>query len=231
MNSRVLLTDLLNVYEQAGNSIVVNCDVTKIIDFGNHVEVVSNCGKFKARHAVICCADGISRFTNANVKISYAPMFAVSGIEDETESFVELDYHTKSCINLLNKGNGYGLAGGISVGRDDQIQSYYQYCVDLHKIRNPNIRVLDMYVGLKKELVGKGQERNYLYHISDVSENVWSIVLGKFTLMFSLAPEFIRRVYKKNPPRVQSLKPDRGTVQHPMLSNPCWLDIINERKA
>jgi hypothetical protein len=158
-------------------------------------------------------------------------MFAVSGIGDETESFVELDYHTKSCINLLNKGNGYGLAGGISVGRYDQIQPYYQYCVDLHKKRNPNIRVLDMYIGLKKELVGKGQERNYLYHITDISENVWGVVLGKFTLMYSLAPEFIRRVYRKNPPRVQSLKPDRGAVQHPMLSNPCWQDIANKREV
>lgn len=231
MNSRVLLTDLLNVYEQAGNSIVVNCDVTRITDNGDHVEVESNFGKFSARRAVICCADGISRFTNVDVKISYAPMFTVSGISDETESFVELDYHTKSCINLLNKGNGYGLAGGISVGREDQVQSYYQYCVDLHKQRNPNIKVLDMYVGLKKELVGKGQERNYLYHITEVSENVWGVVLGKFTLMFSLAPEFIRRVYRRNPPRVQSLKLGCENVQHPKLSNPCWQDIVNKSEA
>jgi glycine/D-amino acid oxidase-like deaminating enzyme len=228
MNSRVLLTDLLDTYEQAGNGIVVNCDVTKIIDCGDRVEVESNLGEFNAHHAVICCADGISRFTNANVKISYAPMFTVCGLSDETESFVELDYHTRSCINLLNKGNGYGLAGGISVGREDQVQSYYQYCVDLHRKRNPNIKVLDMYVGLKKELVSKGQERNYLYHISGVTENVWGVVLGKFTLMFSLAPEFIRRVYRRNPPRVQPIKTDHGTFQHPMLSNPCWQDIVNK---
>lgn len=228
MNSRLLLSDLLNVYEQAGNGIVVNCDVSKIVDHGGYVDVESSSGRFSARRVVICCADGISRFTNSNVKISYAPMFAVSGIDDDTESFVELDYYTKSCINLLNKGNGYGLAGGISVGRAEQVQSYYQYCVNLHKKRNPSIRVLDMYIGLKKELVGKGQERNYLYHITDISENVWGVVLGKFTLMFSLAPEFIRRVYRKNPPRVQPFKPGCGSVQHPMLSNPCWQDIVNE---
>lgn len=228
MNSRALLTDLLNVYEQTGNTIVTNCDVSKIVDRGGYVEVESTAGSFTARHAAICCADGISRFTKANVKISYAPMFAVSGVGDEAESFVELDYHTKSCINLLNKGNGYGLAGGISVGSEDQVLPYYQYCVDLHKRRNPNIKVIDMYVGLKKELVGKGQERNYLYHITDISPSVWGVVLGKFTLMFSLAPEFIRRVYRRNPPRVQSLKLEFGDVQHPMLSNPCWLDIVNK---
>jgi hypothetical protein len=231
MNSRVLLTDLLNAYEQVGNNILVNCNVIKIIDSGNRVEVKSNLGVFNAKHVAICCADGISRFTNANVKISYAPMFTVSGIGNEAESFVELDYYNKSCINLLNKGNGYGLAGGISVTREDQVQPYYQYCVNLHKKRNPSIKVLDMYVGLKKELVGKGQDRNYLYHITEVSENVWGVVLGKFTLMFSLAPEFIRRVYRKNPPRVQPSKTEGRVVQHPMLSNPSWQDIVNKSEA
>lgn len=228
MNSRRLLTDLLSVYEQADNAVIVNCEVSKIIDHGKYVEVESNTGKYTARHTAICCADGISRFTNVNVNISYAPMFVVSGISNDTQSFVELDYNTRSCINLLNKGNGYGLAGGISVSKKDQIHPYYQYCVDLHKKRNPNIKVLDMYVGLKKELVGKGQERNYLYHINEVSQNVWGVVLGKFTLMFSLAPEFIRRVYHRNPPRVQPFKPNYGNVLHPLLSNPCWLDITNE---
>lgn len=227
MNSRVILTDLLNAYEHEGNSVIVNCDVTNITDFGTHVDVESSYGNFQAHHVAVCCADGISQFTNANVRISYAPMFTVSGVDDEAESFVELDCRKKSCINLLNKGNGYGLAGGISVSEKDEIELYYQYCIDLHKQRNPNIKVLDMYVGLKKELVGKRQERNYLYHISGISDNVWGVVLGKFTLMFSLAPEFIRRVYGKNPPRVQSSNQDSGAAQHAMLSDPRWLDIIN----
>lgn len=231
MNSRILLTDLLSVYERAGNSIIVNCDVKRITDHGKYVEVESNAGTFNSRHVAVCCADGISRFTNANVKISYAPMFTVAGIDDETKSFVELDYNTKSCINLLNKRNGYGLAGGVSVARKEQIQSYYEYCVNLHKKRNPNIRVLDMYIGLKKELVGKGQERNYLYHITEISDNVWGVVLGKFTLMFSLAPEFIRRVYRKNPPRVQPCKPEFAVTKHRLLSNPFWQDIINESES
>ena len=41
-------------------------------------------------------------------------MFVVSGVDQKTKSFVELDYNTKSCINLLTKEGGYGLAGGIS---------------------------------------------------------------------------------------------------------------------
>ena len=145
MNSRILLTDLLNTYERGSNSVLVNCEVTKITDLGSHVEVESNIDKFKSRHVAICCADGISKFTRTTVKISYAPMFAVKGIDDEAESFVELDYFPKACINLLNKGNGYGLAGGISVKSRDEIKPYCHYCIDLHNKRNPNMKVLDMY--------------------------------------------------------------------------------------
>ena len=227
MNSRQLLTDLMIAYEHAGNDIVVNCKVSEIIDQGRYVDVKSSIGNFRSRHAVICCADGISQFTNTSVKTSYAPMFVVGNLHQDAQSFVELDFNTKACINLLNKKNGYGLAGGISVSKHEQIKPYLEYCVNLHTKRNPDIRVIGTYVGLKKELVVSGQDRNYLYHINEISQNVWGIVLGKFTLMFSLAPEFIRRFYKRNPPRVQAFGSNSGNFKHPLLSNTCWQDIVN----
>ena len=225
INSRGLLSDLLRAYESAGNRVMAACAVDEIIDHGNVVELRTDRGDLYGRRVAICAADGIAKFTKMDVKISHAPMFVIDGLDNKAQSFVELDYFVKSCINLLNKGNGYGLAGGISVEREDQIKEYFEYCVSLHRQRNPGIRVLDMYVGHKKELVGKGQERNYLYHINRVSDNVWGVVLGKFTLMFSLAPEFIRRVYHKNPPR-SAAKLKAETARHPQLSNPRWFDIV-----
>ena len=226
INSRVLLSDLLSTFEAAGGQVLTDVDVEKIIDHGNSVEVMSPTGIFRSRHVAICCADGLSKFIDARIKISYAPMFVVDGINDNTKSFVELDYYVKRCINLINKGEGIGLAGGISVSREDEVQSYLDYCIKIHRHRNPSIRVLDTYVGLKKELVGKRQDRNYLYHINAVSENVWGVVLGKFTLMFSVAPEFFRRIYHKNPPRISKATHDKPYIKHPSLSNPEWVDII-----
>ena len=231
MNSRVLLSDLIEAYENVGNKLQVNCNISKIIDSGSHVTLESNKGTFTANKVVICCADGISKFTNTKVKTSFAPMFVVSGVDQQTKSFVELDYNTKSCINLLTKEGGYGLAGGISVNHRDEVPAYYKYCVELHKKRNPNIKVLDMYVGEKKEIVNQGQDRNYLYHINEISDNVWGVVLGKFSLMFSLAPEFVRRVYQKNPPRVHPVNSANTKTQHPMLSNAFWRDIVNQNQA
>lgn len=231
INSRVLLSDLLNTFEAAGGQVRVGVDVERIVDHGTSVDVISPMGKFRSRHVAVCCADGLSKFIDARIKISYAPMFVVEGINDQTKSFVELDYYVKSCINLLNKGGGVGLAGGISISREDEVQNYLDYCIKMHRQRNPSIRVLDTYVGLKKELVGKRQDRNYLYHINEVSENVWGVVLGKFTLMFSLAPEFFRRIYHKNPPRISKTVQDKPYHKHPSLSNPEWVDIILRKGA
>ena len=129
---------------------------------------------------------------------------------------------------MLTKEGGYGLAGGISVNHRDEVPAYYKYCVELHKKRNPNIKVLDMYVG-EKEIVNQGQDRNYLYHINEISDNVWGVVLGKFSLMFSLAPEFVRWVLK-NPPRVHPVS-SADTNSTSTSSNAFWIDIVNENKA
>lgn len=229
INSRVLLTDLLSSFEAAGGAIMTGVVVERIKDNGDCVDVHTRDGKLTSRHVAICCADGLSKFTEANLKISYAPMFVVDGLDNESESFVELDYFVKRCINLVTKGNGIGLAGGISVDNEDEVPNYLKYCIEMHKKRNPSIRVLDSYLGLKKELVGKGQDRNYLYHINSISSNVWSVVLGKFTLMFSLGPEFIRRIYRKNPPRFIQENRALSYLQHRQLSDPMWKDIVNSK--
>lgn len=230
MNSRVILSDLLASFEAAGGTVATGVTVEKIRDSGAPVELDTSVGTLSCRHVAICCADGLSRFTDTKLKVAYAPMFVVDGLDKDAPSFVELDYFVKRCINLINKGGGIGLAGGISVEHEAEVQDYLDYCIRMHKERNPSIRVIDSYVGLKKELVGKGQNRNYLYHINPVSENVWSVVLGKFTLVFSLAPEFIRRIYRKNPPRFVAAS-RRSDGQHPLLSDPMWKEIVQSKRA
>ena len=76
--------------------------------------------------------------------------------------------------------------------------------INEHKKQNSNIEVQKKYVGVKSEVHLKKENRNYLFHIDKVSkyENVWSVIPGKFTLAFSLAPEFYRIVYKKNPRKI-----------------------------
>ena len=128
---------------------------------------------------------------------------------------------------MLKKGDGIGQAGGITVNTESEIKPYLDYVIAEHKKRNPSIKVIDTYVGIKKELVSKGQDRSYLYHINQNSDRVWSIVLGKFTLAFSMAPEFYRRVFNNNPTtEIVDVTNDNSRI----LSDTSWQEIVTNQK-
>ena len=135
-----------------------------------------------------------------------------------------LFYFNKNCINLLTKGEGIGLAGGISV-QESQIDPYMDYVVKQHKKKHPTIKLIDKYVGLKKEIVSKKQDRNYLYNIEQEEMNTWSLVLGKFTLAFSSAPEFFRRVYGRNPKKV--MQTNKLNDLNSYVSKTSWQEIVD----
>ena len=79
---------------------------------------------------------------------------------------------------------------------------------------------------MKNEVVVNNENRNYLFHINQVTkyENVWSVIPGKFTLAFSLAPEFYRIVYKKNPKKVFNTVSDNGKSSH-LIADTVWGDL------
>ena len=229
MNSRVLISDILSAGVNKGLKIVTGSRVKDIIENDDEVIVETDTGNYKSENTVICSPDMISKFLDIPLKTSFAPMAIVENVSEDEKRFVELDYNLKKCINLLIKGDGIGQAGGITMDKEQDVDSYLSYIISEHKKRNPSIKIVDTYVGLKKELVQKGEGRNYLYHINQNSKKVWSVVLGKFSLAFSAAPEFYRRVYKENPPK--SIETPMNNVNQDLISETSWKEIItNSRK-
>ena len=92
----------------------------------------------------------VEKFTKTKLKKSYAPIAVVKNVPVETESFVELDYFKKTCINIITKGSSYGMIGGISLSNKDNVEKYFEYMINEHKKANPNIDILEKYVGVKK---------------------------------------------------------------------------------
>ena len=228
MNSRVLINDLLSYGIDNGLEVRVNSEVTKIDEEAHRVKVFTLDKKYECKNTVICSPDAISDLIGTPIKIGYAPMAIVENVPEHTQSFVELDYYLKKCINLLTKGKGIGQAGGITLDKENEVENYLSYVIKEHKKRNPSIKVVDTYVGIKKELVSKGEDRNYLYHINQNSKNIWSIVLGKFTLAFSMAPEFYRRIYKKNPSSL--IKHFKINNENNLISRTTWKEIIESKR-
>jgi len=228
MNSRKLLGDLLSSATANGLDVINSAEVKNINESGVEVIVDTTAGSHRAENLVICSPDVIADKFNIPVKTSFAPMAVVENVPASETSFVELDYYTKSCINLLKKPNGIGQAGGISVNTEREIKPYLDYVIQQHKARNPGVRVLDDYVGLKKELVQNKEQRNYLYHINQHHPRIWSIVLGKFTLAFSMAPEFVRRVYLRNPSKIPGSN-EHLHLESGLISKTTWQEIVDKK--
>jgi len=113
-NSRILLRDLISTGINNGLEISLNNRIIEIIQNQNGLKILGDKESFDVEKIAVCAGKGVSDFSDSKIKTSYAPIAIVDGVEKEQTSFVELDYFPKNCINMLTKGKGIALIGGIS---------------------------------------------------------------------------------------------------------------------
>ena len=229
INSRSLLKDLVATSIGNGLDISVGNTIEKIEKKLNYKLLFGSKENIQAKNIALCNGAGIKQFSEVKTKESFAPIAVVSGVNKDAKSFVELDYFTKNCINLLTKSDDYGLAGGISLNQKSECDRYLDYVIKEHQKIMPSIKEVSRYVGVKSELTFKSQPRGYLYHIVNTEEGIWALIPGKFTLSFSMAPEFYRRVYKKNPKKHFKTTIDQNEIKK-IVSNTVWEDILIKEK-
>jgi len=229
INSRLLLKDLLSTAIIGGLEISTDNKISNIEKQNGHKLLAGSKEDIKAENVALCSGEGIKYFSEVKTKTSYAPIAVISDVPKEIKSFVELDYYPKNCINLLTKGNGIGLAGGISLSDKSKCDEYLDFVVREHQKINLSMKELSRYIGVKTEITFKNQPRGYLYHIVNTAEGVWAIIPGKFTLAFSMAPEFYRRVYKQNPKKHFKTTSSKMSTTN-IISNTAWKDIYNQSK-
>jgi len=225
INSRLLINDILSNAISNGLNWKTSAEVIKIDEHKNYVSVLTKKEKkaITAKNLIIAAPDLLSKFMGYKINTGYAPIHIVDNVPEDMNNFVELDIKKTNCINLLKKESGIGQAGGITISSPNKVQEYSDFIITQHKKINPNIKSIGSYIGIKKELVSAKENRNYLYHIAKHNNRIWSVVLGKFTLFSSMAPEFYRRAYKLNPDKridpVQSALPER------IVSDASWQEI------
>ena len=225
-NSRNLLKDMIATAEANGLEIFTNNELLKIENLNDNVIAHCSNGKFQAKNMAVCLGGEIEKFSDLKINKSYAPIGVVKNINPDTKSFVELDCFKKNCINIITKGKSFGLIGGISLSKKDEVKKYFDFVMEEHKKISPDIKILEQYVSVKNEISQKKENRNYLFHInlSKKYKNVWSVIPGKFTLAFSMAPEFYRIVYKKNPKKFFKTSVNNKDYSH-LIENTVWEEI------
>ena len=227
-NSRILLRDLLSTSIKNGLEVFTDNELKSIQSKDGQIIAECNNKKITGRKIVICVGGNLEKFTNTKIKKSLAPIAVVKNVPSDTESFVELDYFKKTCINIITKGSSYGLIGGISLSNKKELDKYFEYMISEHKKNNQNMEVLQKYIGIKNEIISRGENRNYIFHINQEKENknVWSIIPGKFSLAFSIAPEFYRLVYKKNPKKFFETHEDEKNKD--IIEETIWENVQNK---
>ena len=227
INSRLLLRDMVATAINNGIEVSLGNEIAKIEKKSGQKILSGSKEDIQAENVALCNGADIKYFSDVKTKTSYAPIAVVSGVTKHSKSFVELDYFPKNCINLLTKKSGFGLAGGISLTNKSKCDKYLDYVVRRHQDLEPGIKELSRYIGIKTEITFKNQPRGYLYHIVNTDDGIWAIVPGKFSLAFSMAPEFYRRVYKQNPKKYfETVTSDKKTVE--IVSDTVWMDILKK---
>ena len=229
-NSRLLLRDLVATGIENGLDLYLGQAVNEIRTTGDIKTIVTDKETIAANGIILCAGKNVADFVDVKVKTSYAPMAIVNGLDDDSYSFVELDYRVKKCINLLVKDPGVGQIGGISLKKREDCDQYLDYVIARHRAYQPNLNVVGRYIGFKNEVTFPNQNRNYQFHIVDCENNVWACIPGKFTLAFSLAPELYRRIYKKNSIKHFKSTVDTGQATN-YVSDTRWQEIINKDES
>ena len=98
---------MLATAKKNGLEIFTNHELLKINNLEDNVIAECNNGSFKAKKMVVCLGSGIEKFSDFNMKKTYAPIAVVKNINDKSESFVELDCFKKQCINIITKNKSY----------------------------------------------------------------------------------------------------------------------------
>ena len=209
-----------------GLEIFTNHELLDIQNSNGSVIAKCNNGSFQGKNMAVCAGAHVEKFSDFKIKKSFAPIAVVKNIKEKTESFVELDFFKKNCINIITKAKSFGLIGGISLNRRDEVEKYFDFMIKEHKKQNSEIEIIKKYVGVKNEVSLNDENRNYLFHINQVSKykNVWSVIPGKFTLAFSLAPEFYRIIYKKNPKKFFQTFENNGKYSD-LIADTVWGEL------
>lgn len=226
-NSRNILNDLLNSAIKNGLEISVDNKYLSHKEGEGIFNLRTTKKSIISKKIVFANGANLSKLIDSKLKVSYAPMAIIKNIQPNEFSYTELDYYPKNCINILTKKDGIGQIGGISFSNINKCDNYIDEVIEKHKRYNPKLEVIKKYIGKKSEIILKSQPRNYLYHILNISNNVFGIIPGKFTLGFSIAPEFYRKIYKTNPKK--HVLEDNNKISNKFMSNTVWRDAINNK--
>jgi hypothetical protein len=198
MTAANIISDLTKSFISNGGEIKTCSEVKSYSKTSNEFEINFKGGDgIKSDKLIIAASKGIEKVVKNKVKIKSvaSPLLVVYPTVCDANIVRLTPFMDKTINHLHHKTDGkeYSLiGGGYFAPVDDEsekkrvAEKLLKQAIEVFpKIKNSTLR--EVYFGIKTEVVTSVKERNYLYHITEIENNVHLIVPGKFSLAFSLA--------------------------------------------
>jgi glycine/D-amino acid oxidase-like deaminating enzyme len=230
MNAPSISKDLLNSFIDNGGDYSTSTEVTEI-KRKNGVWIVNSANKTFTADKVLLCAgkwlDAIEMdvVEKPKVRKSLSPLLIVYP-KLIKNNFVRMTPFVDKTINHLvhgSPGEEYSVIGCGLYADQNSSESELQEMENtlLEKVESifpnfPQSQFYEIYWGTKTEYISGVNERNYQYSINSLGENIWYLVPGKYSLIFSVAVNTYKKIFKRNPSKKKKVDkkiPDRVLVR------------------
>lgn len=215
MNSELILSDLLNAFIKNGGELKTNSCVTNVKHEDQGILVFCENATFCGSNVIVCCGKWtdqvvIGESNNTSLKKTMSPLMVVHP-KICAENFVRLTPFVDRTINhIIHKTNDleYSVIGSgfftneLQNENENEINKLNKLFTSRVEEVFPKLhqsKCLEIYWGTKTENSNTWDERNYAYSIEEKEPNIWQVVPGKFSLIFSLAIQVYKTVYEDVP--------------------------------
>ena len=206
---RNIVGDLFNSFISSGGTFLPGCEYIGYRRKGGVNIVYTRDHEISTKHLVLASGRGLKDHLagKANVNIVASPLLVVYPVVCDMNLVRLTPFVSRSVNHLKQYANGvaYSLIGGSYFAPLDDESAVVNMKEELIAAAERVFPAIaqaefkEVYISYKTELSGEMGERNYLYFMRNLDENVFAVVPGKFSLGFSLAVNFYKKLVGKRP--------------------------------
>ncbi len=246
MRVTAIVTDLVCSFIGSCGRIVAGQEVVQLEKSGSRIRLHTVRGlTIEARTIIAAAGQLLGRFVDRSngVKVVSAPLM-VAYPAVSSRNFVRMTPFVEKSVNHLHHQVGgltYSLIGGGVFSDPDDTAAVARARDGLVAMASavfPKLseaQFVETYLGYKTEFVGQGSKRNYQYVVRNVSDGIYAVTPGKFSLAFSLAVNTFRRITGEAPRRKISLStpeaaaPYVGVTRHARMVREAVKEEIGQK--
>lgn len=233
---RNIVGDLFNSFIGSGGTFMPVSEYTGYRRKGGVNIVRTRDREITTKHLVLASGRGLKNHLagKANVNIVASPLLVVYPAVSNMNLVRLTPFVSKTVNHIKHEANGevYSLIGGGYFAPPDNELAVANIKDELIAVAEKvfpaaaQAEFKEVYISYKTEMSGELGERNYQYLMRNLDEDVYAVVPGKFSLGFSLAVNFYKKLVGTPPNTLVKLDKNKDLLKFYMLHERKIIDFI-----